>query len=225
MNQLLLGIDTATAETSVALARVDLATGSVEQLAEATHSDARRHGEVLPLLIAQVLSDAGHRAADVEAVVVGVGPGAYTGLRVGIATAVALGQTLAIPVFGAVTVDAIAFQCALTTPFVVVTDARRREYYLAGYDDYRTPHGRPSVAGPEAVVAAASGSRGVVVAPVDTPRVPGVEFVTTTGPRASAICAVVADRLQRGLPTEPVHALYLRRPDVSVAQSAKSVLS
>jgi tRNA threonylcarbamoyl adenosine modification protein YeaZ len=223
VSKLWIGIDTATAQTTVALVQVSGDDGSVVLLAEAQHSDARRHGEVLPQLIAQVVRDTGHRPADLDAVVVGVGPGAYTGLRVGIATAVALGQTLSIPVLGGVTVDAIAFEYALTTPFSVVTDARRREYYLATYDDYRTPRDRPRVAAPQAVIDHVSGVD--VVAPSGTPEVVGVDFVVVGAPRASALCAVANDRLNRDIPTEPVQPLYLRRPDAAVAHAPKSVLS
>ena len=80
----------------------------------------------------------GRRALpDVDAVVVGVGPGPFTGLRVGMVTAAALGDALGVPVHGVCSLDAIAADVAARPrpgPLLVVTDARRREVYWAAYD-------------------------------------------------------------------------------------------
>ncbi len=85
-----------------------------------------------PNVIAAV-ADAGLTMADLDAVVVGCGPGPFTGLRVGMATAAAYGHALGVPVYGVCSLDAIG---VLTTGDVlVVTDARRREVYWARYRD------------------------------------------------------------------------------------------
>jgi tRNA threonylcarbamoyl adenosine modification protein YeaZ len=70
--------------------------------------DARRHGELLAPMIAKVMADAGASRAELSAVAVGVGPGPYTGLRVGVVTARVLGSVLGIPVHGVCSLDLIA---------------------------------------------------------------------------------------------------------------------
>ena len=222
MTSLVLGIDTATPVTSVALVRCDLSTGALDVIDERSHTDARRHGEVLPQLIDSAFAVAEYRPADLAAVFVGVGPGAYTGLRVGIATAQTIGQSLQIPVAGSVTLDAVAFATGREQPFAVVTDARRREVFVARYRNYRSPDGEPWVVRPEALVSDL-GDLPLVALP-DTPPVPGHAYFECAGPSAADICRVVAHRQHLGLPTQPVQPLYLRRPDVTASTGPKSVL-
>jgi tRNA A37 threonylcarbamoyladenosine modification protein TsaB len=99
---LLLAFDTATPAVTVALR------GDEGVLAEHTEIDARRHGELLAPGIEKVLADAGCSRTDLTGVVVGVGPGPFTGLRVGLMTARALGDALDIPVYGVCTLDILA---------------------------------------------------------------------------------------------------------------------
>ncbi|MBU6244515.1 MAG: tRNA (adenosine(37)-N6)-threonylcarbamoyltransferase complex dimerization subunit type 1 TsaB [Actinomycetales bacterium] len=124
---MILGIDTSSARTSTAVLDAD------RVVAYAEHDDPRRHGEVLAGLVQQVLADAGHPSID--RIACGVGPGPYTGLRVGIATAVALGLAWQVPVHGACSLDARAASLASTarTAFVLASDARRGEVYWAQY--------------------------------------------------------------------------------------------
>ena len=222
MTALVLGIDTATPVTSVALVCCDTSTGAVDVIGERSYTDARRHGEVLPQLIDGVFAEADHRPSDLDAVFVGVGPGAYTGLRVGIATARAISQTLEIPVSGSVTLDAIAFATGREHPFTVVTDARRREVFVARYRDYRSPDGEARVISPDEL-AVVVGDLPIVVLP-DTPLEPGHVVFDVGGLSAADVCRVVAHRQHEGLDTQPVQPLYLRRPDVTAAASPKSVL-
>jgi tRNA threonylcarbamoyladenosine biosynthesis protein TsaB len=122
----ILGIDTSTGLTTVALVDHDTV------VAQASHWDARRHAEVIGPMLAQVLSAAD--GMQVSRIVCGVGPGAYTGLRVGIAAARAVGLARGIEVVGVCSLDAIA--AAAQNRFgavVVATDARRSEVYWAGY--------------------------------------------------------------------------------------------
>lgn len=163
-----------------------------------------KHGEQLAPLIQQVLGDAGWSPSDLTGIVVGVGPGPFTGLRVGLVTARTLGFALGIPVRGFCTLDAFAIDAAVDGPFTVVTDARRREVYLATYDGRRT-------SGPEVVRPADAVTVGTVVGP-GTELYPHV-FGEVRGPmRPSALTMALA--VARGdvepLPPEP---LYLRRPD------------
>src|SRR5262249_47744314 len=118
--------------------------------------DARRHGEHLAPVVALVLSAAGAAPRDLTGIVVGVGPGPYTGLRVGIVTALTMGAALDVPVTGVCSLDAfvIAGHAAVGEgPFAVVTDARRREVYWARYDGAGRRVDGPSVDRPADVAA------------------------------------------------------------------------
>ncbi|MEO5876460.1 MAG: tRNA (adenosine(37)-N6)-threonylcarbamoyltransferase complex dimerization subunit type 1 TsaB, partial [Streptosporangiaceae bacterium] len=125
---LVLAFDTATSAVTVAL--FEWAPGAEPTaLTSLRCVDRQRHAEVLAPSIETVLGAAGVRPADLSLVSVGVGPGPYTGLRVGLVTARALGSALAIPVHGVCTLDAIAWELGSAEPFVVATDARRKEVY------------------------------------------------------------------------------------------------
>ena len=129
---LVVGFDTATPAVSVALHDGE------RVVSEAFAADSRRHGELLAPMIAKVMADAGASRADLTAVAVGVGPGPYTGLRVGVVTARVLGAVLGIPVHGVCSLDVIAAATSLARApgreFLVATDARRKEVYWARYD-------------------------------------------------------------------------------------------
>jgi tRNA threonylcarbamoyladenosine biosynthesis protein TsaB len=99
---LLLGFDTATPAVSVALHDGE------RVVSQAWAVDARRHSELLMPMIAKVMADAGASRGDLTDVAVGVGPGPYTGLRVGVVTAKVLGSVLGLPVHGVCSLDVIA---------------------------------------------------------------------------------------------------------------------
>lgn len=124
---LLLAFDTATPAVTVALH------DGTRTLAEHTEVDARRHGELLAPGIRTVLAQAGCSRHDLTDVAVGVGPGPFTGLRVGLVTAQALADALGIAVHGVCTLDILAWAVRHDGPFAVATDARRREVYWARY--------------------------------------------------------------------------------------------
>jgi tRNA threonylcarbamoyl adenosine modification protein YeaZ len=125
VSRVVLAIDTATPAVTAGIV-VD---GNL--LAERVSVDARAHAERLTPNVLGALADAGLRMADLHAVVVGCGPGPFTGLRVGMATAAAYGHALDVPVYGVCSLDAIGGQTTGET--LVVTDARRREVYWARY--------------------------------------------------------------------------------------------
>lgn len=120
-------------DTSGALSSVALVEGG-EVLDERRHLDARRHAEVLSPMLADLLRNTAR--GSVDAVACGVGPGPYTGLRVGIATAIAVGRAWDVPVHGICSLDAVAM-AVLARPDAsavgVALDARRREVYWACY--------------------------------------------------------------------------------------------
>jgi tRNA threonylcarbamoyl adenosine modification protein YeaZ len=218
---LLLGLDTATPVTTVAVAQAD--GGRFSVLAERGHTDPRRHGEVLPRLIVEALAEGELAVGDLDAIAVGVGPGAFTGLRVGLATAQALALALDVPVHGVVTLDAVAHATGRSEPFAVVADARRREVFWATYSDAEHASAPPVVGSPSDVAAALTGL--TVVAVPGAPDLPGVEVVVGEPPSAAATCAVAARSIVQGRPSAPAVPLYLRRPDVTMSSRQKSVLS
>ena len=130
---LILAIDTS-AVASAALVSDDAPESVVAAFAT---EDTRSHAEVLAPCIHSMLASAGVRGQDVDAIVVGVGPGPFTGLRSGIATARTLAFVWGKPLHGLMSLDAVALEVAESTAaepgFLVVTDARRKEVYWARY--------------------------------------------------------------------------------------------
>ena len=127
---MILAIDTSTSLTSVAVVDDD---GQV--VADRKHDDARRHAEVIGALLAQVIAEVDR--TQVSVIACGVGPGPYTGLRVGIAAANAVGAAWRRPVHGLCSLDALAAATQAERsgiPVSVATDARRSEAYWASYD-------------------------------------------------------------------------------------------
>lgn len=136
---LILAIDSS-ATASVTLAHLGTGAGaSVEILAHRETEDTRSHAEVMSLFVSEVLAEAGVKPADIEAVLTGTGPGPFTGLRAGIVTARTLGFAWAVPVYGLMSLYAIAelaYQHAAQAgyrEFLVAADARRREIYSATF--------------------------------------------------------------------------------------------
>ncbi|HYR15797.1 MAG TPA: tRNA (adenosine(37)-N6)-threonylcarbamoyltransferase complex dimerization subunit type 1 TsaB, partial [Mycobacterium sp.] len=103
MSTVILAIDTATPAVTAAIVSLD----GVEVLAERVTIDTRAHAEQLTPNVLGALADAGRSVNDLGAVVVGCGPGPFTGLRVGMASAAAYGHALGIPVYGVCSLDAI----------------------------------------------------------------------------------------------------------------------
>ena len=214
---IILALDTATPATTVAVIVHD------EVRAESTLVDARRHCEILAVSISQVLASCRLGLSDIEHVVVGVGPGAFTGLRVGLATARALGDALTIPVHGLMTLDSLAFASGLDEPFTVVTDARRREVFWSTYTDRLHRDQGPTVSTPDMVTTAAAGRPviGVAATPFaalfSDVRMPDL-------PAAGAVGQLAAMRLAAGENLLPAEPMYLRRPDTSEPSRRKPVL-
>jgi tRNA threonylcarbamoyladenosine biosynthesis protein TsaB len=125
---IILAMDTATAATSVAIVGPDFALAR-------NNIDAHGHVEALAPMITEVLAEAQLAPPDIDAVACGVGPGPFTGLRVGISTAIAMGRALDRPVAGVCTHDVIAHAVPIgDSPVIVATTARRAETFLSTYD-------------------------------------------------------------------------------------------
>ncbi|HNM94311.1 MAG TPA: tRNA (adenosine(37)-N6)-threonylcarbamoyltransferase complex dimerization subunit type 1 TsaB [Mycobacterium sp.] len=202
MTHLVLAIDTATPAVTAAVVRRD-DTG-IAVAGQRVRVDARAHAELLTPNVLASVAEADLRMADLDAVVVGCGPGPFTGLRVGMATAAAYGHALGVPVHGVCSLDAIG---VLTTGEVLVaTDARRREVYWARYRD------GVRVEGPEVGAAAdiAVGAADRVAGPPEVAAGFGLPGIEPHYPTAAGLVAAVGDWAAEPGPLLP---LYLRRPD------------
>ena len=145
---MLLAFDTATPLVTVALH------DGTDVVAEASSDRPMKHGEQLAPLIERVLAEAGVARRDLDRrSAVGVGPGPFTGLRVGLVTARTLGFVLEIPVHGLCSLDVVAVEAvdtgAVAGDFLVATDARRKEVYLASYDGSGRRRAGPAVLRPD----------------------------------------------------------------------------
>ncbi|WP_267242920.1 tRNA (adenosine(37)-N6)-threonylcarbamoyltransferase complex dimerization subunit type 1 TsaB [Streptomyces sp. PR69] len=213
---LLLAVDTATPAVTAALHDG----GSV--VAESSRVDARRHGELLLPAVDRVLAEAGVKLDAVTGVVVGVGPGPYTGLRVGLATAVTFGSALGVPVHGLCTLDGLAHAAGLDEPCTVVTDARRKEVYWARYDAAGRRVTGPAVDRPAEIDGQVAGLPAVGAGAALYPEV----FTDARGPEhvsAAALADLAARKLAAGEEFLPPLPLYLRRPDAQVPKNYKVV--
>jgi tRNA threonylcarbamoyl adenosine modification protein YeaZ len=207
---LVLALDTASAAVIAGLLRLH-PVGSPEVLAERVTVGARAHGELLMPSVCSVLASAEVSLGDLDAVVCGAGPGPFTGLRVGMVTAAALGDALRVPVYPVGSLDAIAYRAGAGSPLLVMSDARRREVYWARYDSSGArvdgPHvGRPGEL-PLASVSRVAGVADALGPPVVLPVVP------PRYPDPAGLVAVVAEAVRTHAPPGPLTPLYLRRPD------------
>ncbi len=158
---IVLGLDTATPATSVAL----LAGGErgerdgvyAHRLHVPASGERPGHATHLLLLVEQVLEETGAGWSDVDRLVVGTGPGTFTGLRIGIATARALAQARGLLLLGSSTLEALAAAARREDeeperPVLAMIDARRGEAFASAWSDARELL-RPAALGPEGLVA------------------------------------------------------------------------
>ncbi|HEY2879396.1 tRNA (adenosine(37)-N6)-threonylcarbamoyltransferase complex dimerization subunit type 1 TsaB [Nocardioides sp.] len=212
---MLLAFDTATPYVTVALHDGE------DVVAERRSEQRMRHGEQLAPLIEAVMADAGIVRQDLTAIAVGVGPGPFTGLRVGLVTARTLAFVLELPVYGVCSLDVVAIEAALGrspvgTEFTVATDARRKEVYLATYDDEGRRQDGPDVVRPqEAATGHPVAGEGAVLYPEAFPdaREPRL-------PSAGWLARAVAEELAELHDPDP---MYLRRPDAVAPGAPKRV--
>ncbi|MBN9605921.1 MAG: tRNA (adenosine(37)-N6)-threonylcarbamoyltransferase complex dimerization subunit type 1 TsaB [Actinomycetales bacterium] len=200
---MLLAIDTS-AGTAVAV--VDRA-GAI--LAERADAATRRHVEVVGDLLRAALAEAGIGASEITGVVAGMGPGPFTGLRVGIAAARAFAFGVGCPVVPVVSHDAVALGRA--EPVVVATDARRRELAVSHYGPPDAGGLPARLAGPELVPAG----------PIEVPI--GATLLEVSEIPAGALGALGARLLELGRRLGPGEPLYLRAPDVTLSAGPKRV--
>jgi tRNA threonylcarbamoyl adenosine modification protein YeaZ len=208
---LVLALDTATPILVAGLARWSAGTGT-EVLAERALPSGNRHAELLTPAVRGVLEDAGVSRGDLDAIVVGLGPGPFTGLRVGVVSAAALGDALTIPVVGVCSLDAVGSGAR-----TVVTDARRKEVYWARYAADADRTDGPGVVRPEEL-------------DQPGPFVGDPAFVERLGAPVTAADVTTAGLLRAAAPqladpssAGPLIPLYLRRPDATPPTTIKAV--
>ena len=212
---MLLAFDTATPFVSVALHDGE------DVVVELRSDRPMKHGEQLAPLIEQAFHRAGIARQDLTAIGVGVGPGPFTGLRVGLVTARTLAYVLEIPVYGVCSLDVLAVEAVETgavsaKEFLVATDARRKEVYVARYDERGARLTGPVVDKPAALATDDPVvGEGAALYPESFPHRTG-----PAAPSAGWLARVVTDRRAELLDAEP---LYLRRPDAVAPGKPKRV--
>lgn len=216
---LALVIDTSSAAVTAGVAEV--ASGVAPRvLAQQVIIDARAHGERLAPSIQASLAEAGVRFPDLAAVVAGTGPGPFTGLRVGLVTAAAIGDATGLPTYGVCSLDAIAAVHADCADLLVAGDARRKEVYWARYR-----HGIRT-AGPEVTKPAELSTEAAAMAGAGArlySDVLGLPLLEEDYPPVAGLAAVAAERVLNRAPGEPLTPLYLRRPDAVAPGERKQV--
>ena len=208
---MIVGFDTSTAATSVCVLAGDHA-WELEPSPERLAQPPAHSAELMPA-VARLLAEAGAEWGDVEAVAVGIGPGGFTGLRIGIATARGLAHARGLPLHPVGSLAALTAGIESDRPLAVI-DARRGEVYAA-FEDEPPFVAAPGVLGERfpGALAAGDGSirfrevleaAGIRVAPDDS--------------RMHVVRSLHLCRLARAAPATPPEAVlpcYLRAPDAT----------
>jgi tRNA threonylcarbamoyladenosine biosynthesis protein TsaB len=233
---LLLGIDTATRRVGVVLASEHGILGRVELGGPEQHGPPR-HAEALAPAIAYCCEQSGVALTQISAVAVGIGPGMFTGLRVGVTTAKVLAQSLRIPVLPVPSLDLLAYPLRHSRALIVATiDARRNELYYAIYrsvpgglqreSEYElgTPDDLAAELEARGTDALVCGD-GVLRFPESFADLERVEIagLSHAAPDLAALAELATSRYQREEFCQPdkVLPLYLRQSDAEIAWDRK----
>ena len=223
---IVLGIETATARAGCAIGGVEGVLASMQV------TRSRRHAETLVPAIRFTCEVAQISLAEVRVIAVDIGPGLFTGLRVGMATANGLAQALGLPMIGLSSLDLLAFPLRHTSRLIVaVIDARRDELYTAAY---RATHGgvqrvaEPRLVTPDALAAdlQAAGERILAVGDgaeryaelfgsVDGVELAGVGAAHPTAEALVELAHPIAVR-EEYVSALQIRPLYLRRSDAEI---------
>jgi tRNA threonylcarbamoyl adenosine modification protein YeaZ len=223
---LLLALDSSTPRVTVAL--VDVAPdAAVRVLAEHADDAGNRHGELLAPAIARVLATVDAKPQDLGAIACGLGPGPFTGLRVGIVTAASIADGLNVPAYGVCSLDALAIAHRGRGRLLAVTDARRKQVYWARYDENGRRVDGPDVTAPHELATAQLGTVDRVVgAGAMQWRDAFAGFSVDESdpwPSASMVATLAAERAAANAPGEQLIPMYLRRPDAQPPAARKPV--
>lgn len=207
---LALGLDTSTPMVSVSLANGDELVARRDELVN------NKHGEVLAAFIDEVFRHAGASIGDVGAIGVGLGPGPFTGLRVGIVTAAAMSDALGVPAYGVCSLDVVAASHADDGRVVVVSDARRRQLYWAVYSAVGVREEGPEIGFARDIAEQVRGLVTEVAGPASTlyaADFAGFRIAEPSWPDTGRIAAYAWSQRQTEQPAQALTPLYLRRPD------------
>jgi tRNA threonylcarbamoyladenosine biosynthesis protein TsaB len=206
MTQVLLAIDTS-AGTAVAV----LVDGVVAS--ESYDANSMQHAEQIGIQIQKVIEAAKKKSSDVTAVAVGVGPGPFTGLRVGIAAAKMFAEGVSAPIYGVGSLDAIAFANSLDQPTLVLTDARRSEVFFGLYQC------KTSAGVPKALLV--PGVKKQAELEVQLQSAGHNYLLANTQVSAANLGLLALAQLAEGTANTSVVANYLRAPDAVPAKGKK----
>ena len=213
----MLALDTSTPTLVTGLVHT-LADGSSDAT-ENTVENTRAHNELLMPTIFQLLESSGSELHELTAIVVGCGPGPFSGLRVGMATASGLGHALPVPGYGVCSHDAIAWRAQQASAsaeenLLVATDARRRETYWSSYccgDRGERPPVWPAFPSRRAAARVLANPTIATRLP-DRLRALAQQEEVPAVPSARGLVAVA----DFAVAPQPLTPLYLRRPDAKV---------
>jgi tRNA threonylcarbamoyl adenosine modification protein YeaZ len=206
MTQVLLAIDTS-AGTAVAV----LVDGVVAS--ESYDANSMQHAEQIGIQIQKGLEAAKKKSSDVTAVAVGVGPGPFTGLRVGIAAAKMFAEGISVPLIGVGSLDAIVFAESLIEPTLVLTDARRSEVFFGLYQ------GKSAAGVPKSLIGPGVKKQAELEAQLQTA---GQSYVLANTQVSAANLGLLAlAQLSEGTASTSVVANYLRAPDAVPSKGKK----
>ena len=221
MSRLVLAFDTALAACSACLSRDGNA------LAHRLEYLQRGQSEALVPMIAEVLSQAGAVIDDVDLIATTVGPGTFTGLRIGLATALGLGLATGKPVLGLTTLEVVASAQRRADPFVVALETKRSDFYVQMFHEPNSALAAPSALEADAILealgtttpplagdaadrlATALADRGCRLARLDGPPLPDARIIAALAARRG----VEYSTFKPGKAPQP---LYLRAPDVTI---------
>jgi len=185
-------------------------------LASASEVMARGHQERLAPMAERVMADAGLAFAELERIGVTVGPGSFTGLRVGLAFAKGLASALAIPAVGVGVLEALAAHAGGGLVFAAL-DARRDQLYLQAFEDGRplmAPDVLPLGTATARLAEIAMGRHATLIgsgAPLLADAAPGARLIEAQGAEAWQVARIAARRTPG-----PLRPLYLRAPDAKL---------
>ena len=219
---MLLGIETAAGLVGAALADAHRPVSGAWLLGD------RRHAEALAPAIDHVLSQAGATLADVDTIAVDVGPGLFTGLRVGVATAQGLAEGLGIGIVEVTSVEVLAreaYGCGWEGPVAAVVDARRGEVFVARCAGPGARVETPSRCSPSALAEELASAPGTLVVGTGATRYAavfadaGLEVAGIAEPSPRVLVEIAAGRLATGaapVPPAAVRPVYLREADARI---------
>ncbi|MBO5996958.1 MAG: tRNA (adenosine(37)-N6)-threonylcarbamoyltransferase complex dimerization subunit type 1 TsaB [Alphaproteobacteria bacterium] len=201
---LLLALDTSANFVSVALVNEDRTCAYLEEEME------RGQAEALMTLIENVLKKAQKTMADIDGVAVTVGPGSFTGVRIGLAAARAFGLALKVPVYGVTCFEAWAYH--LGRDCMVVLDSKRDDYFVQSFNVDGNPTSNPEILSADVLktklpfLAVGTGAQAL------SDEI-GCQAVVKISPIAVATARIALTRLKNPMPPKP---LYMREADVTV---------